>query len=221
VTLFAVADVVVWLLRIPLIVKRVADIDADLNVVQTAPATTPAFREMSDFLGKLGIASAIGFVLFAVPLCWWTLHGLSVAVDPCLANGHAPIRHGCERPWGLLWWSLFPLVVTVAINVYVIVISQLWLAGAIARQRDRVLDRIAGEHQLSEIAAGTTVDEERLKWCDLYDRIAAAGVQPPDAQTVLRKSLLILGSALPSLLLFVIRTQSIQQLFGYHIKSGG
>jgi hypothetical protein len=55
----------------------------------------------------------------------------------------------------------------------------------------------------------------------VYDRIAAAAIQPPDAQNVLRKSLLIVGSALPALFLFVIRTQAIQQLFGYHIKSGG
>lgn len=212
-TLICVTTVMTWLMRIPLIVRQLVQIRTQLTVVQHSPATTPAFRELSSFMGGLGIASAIGFVLFAIPLCWATILALSHAVTPCV---HSQAIH-CSRPWGLLWLSAIPLVGTVLVNIFVTVISQLWLTSAVAAQRNLVLDKLAGAHGLLVLADSQSLDDDQTRWRELYDAVAAAPVQPPDAQTVLRKTVLILSGAIPSLLLLAIRAQGVQQLFGLHL----
>ncbi len=203
-TLFWACDTVSWLVRIPWVVRRLRKVSR-LKVIRHSPVMTRGFRRLSCLLVTIAALSAVGFILFATPLVWSVLLEFNVAAE-----------EGRPRPWHIVWWTSIPLLGTVALNLYVAFIAQLWLAAVVNRQRKRILDEI-GEGLLDS-GQPTPVDADDGSHRSLYDALAAAPTRTVVAGKLLTAALSVVASGLLPALNLALRVFDIESLFGVDLK---
>jgi hypothetical protein len=193
-TLFWAVDTVSWLVRIPLLVRRLQGA-VRLRVIIHAPVTTQGIRELSKFLTFVAMLSAVGLFLFAVPVVWSVLLGLH--------HAGSQIGHRYPRPWNLVWLSALPLALTLGLNIYVTFISQWWLSQVVEKQRDRLLDEVAAA--LPDRDPPLLMDDDYQRRRALYDLIAGASTQTVEGRAIFHRAALIVASVTPYLSLLAKR----------------
>jgi hypothetical protein len=172
---FVATDCFSWIVRLPLILIQPLTEFTRLKVVAHSPATTPGIRDMAEVAAGIAVRANVGLFLVGLGLLWEVLSGSSYQ--------GAGLSH-VER---LALVDLGPLVLTTAVVGYVTFVPQYWLSQTVRRQRDRILDQLAGH--LPELGVGDLLSEDTAKVMKLYDSIAATSTNTAEVRVLLRRVL--------------------------------
>jgi hypothetical protein len=177
-TAFWICDAVIWLLVLPLFVRRLLYVPR-LPLVQHAPVSTPAIRRLSQLFLTIAFLEALLWFLLAIREAWAIL--LEAKYN--------------ELTWGVVVYGVGPFVLALLLSVHVMYLPQRWLGQIADRNRNRMLDDIAVTLPSDDALA--LLDEDVAKRLTLYDTIAGVQTRTVGTRTLTRLALLAAGAVAP------------------------
>jgi hypothetical protein len=178
ITMFWLCDGTIWLLALPLFVRRLLRVPR-LRLVPHAPVSTPGIRRLSQLFLTIAVLLALAWFLLAVREGW------SIVLE---------VEHH-ELDAGVVVAGVGPFVIALLVSVYVMYLPQRWLGQIADRHRDRMLDEIAVTLPSEDPLA--LLDEDVAKRRALYDAIAGVQTRTVGTRTLSRLALLVIGALSP------------------------
>jgi len=178
-------DAAIWMCGLTFVLVQPLTKVVRLRVVMHSPATTRAIREMAQFFEYAAFRASVG--VFLLGLMLWDVSSVG--------SRHG---HGISQAAKIGLLGLGPLILSIAVLIYVAFIPNLWLSKAVGAQRDRMLDELA-----EELPDGGPMDllaMDTQKVTELYDSLAVVDTATPEARVVARRVVAVILVLLPQLL---------------------
>lgn len=171
-------NAVYWLWNVPFLIAKLHSLPR-VRVTWHAPSRTPAIRDLSRLLGVSAVLTAIGVVLFEIPLLYWLFS--------------SPTTYIVRSINAAAFLASFGTVFFIA------VFPQHWLASVVRREKRAILDELSREIEELQLRAATSPDifstlETKM---NIYRNIELTGGSTVDKATILNYVIAALTALLP------------------------